>query len=92
MEKKENDREKAAMEFIEKNSIRYNLSKQKEEMEKRLAQRTAYLTEISQSNIDDLMQKYAGSNDTQFILEFKKIEYLESIAYALNAMLKGAKK
>jgi S-adenosylmethionine synthetase len=84
MEKKENDREKAAMEFIEK--------KQKEEMEKRLAQRTAYLTEISQSNIDDLMQKYAGSNDTQFILEFKKIEYLESIAYALNAMLKGAKK
>ena len=84
MEKKENDREKAAIEFIEK--------KQKEEMEKRLAQRTAYLNEISQSNIDDLMQKYVGSNDTQFILEFKKVEYLESIAYALNAMLKKEEK
>ena len=84
MEKKENDREKAAIEFIEK--------KQKEEMEKRLAQRTAYLNEISRSNIDDLMQKYVGSNDTQFILEFKKVEYLESIAYALNAMLKKEEK
>ncbi|MDA8338966.1 MAG: hypothetical protein M0Z70_06680 [Nitrospiraceae bacterium] len=73
------DKEKAAIEFIEK--------KQKEEIDRRLAQRTAYLNEISQSNIDDLMQKYAGSNDTQFILEFKKIEYLESIAYALNAKL-----
>ena len=81
----EKDSEKAAIEFIQK--------KQKEEIEQKLAQRTAYLNEISQSNIDDLMQKYAGSNDTQFILEFKKIEYLESIAYALNAMLdKGAKK
>ena len=60
---------------------------------KKLAERSNYLNEISLSNIDDLMQKYAGSNDTQFILEFKKIEYLESIAYALNAMLdKGAKK
>jgi hypothetical protein len=81
----EKDSEKAAIEFIQK--------KQKEDMEKRLADRRNYLNEISLSNIDDLMQKYAGSNDTQFILEFKKIEYLESIAYALNAMLdKGAKK
>ena len=82
----EKDSEKAAIEFIQK--------KQKEDIEKRLADRRNYLNEISQSNIDDLMQKYAGSNDTQFILEFKKIEYLESIAYALNAMLenKGAKK
>jgi hypothetical protein len=81
----EKDSEKAAIEFIQK--------KQKEDIEKRLADRRNYLNEISLSNIDDLMQKYAGSNDTQFILEFKKIEYLESIAYALNAMLdKGAKK
>ena len=81
----EKDSEKAAIEFIQK--------KQKEDMEKRLADRHNYLNEISLSNIDDLMQKYAGSNDTQFILEFKKIEYLESIAYALNAMLdKEAKK
>ena len=81
----EKDSEKAAIEFIQK--------KQKEDMEKRLADRRNYLNEISLSNIDDLMQKYAGSNDTQFILEFKKIEYLESIAYALNAMLdKEAKK
>lgn len=81
----EKDSEKAAIEFLQK--------KQKEDMEKRLADRRNYLNEISLSNIDDLMQKYAGSNDTQFILEFKKIEYLESIAYALNAMLdKGAKK
>ena len=81
----EKDSEKAAIEFIQK--------KQKEDMEKRLADRRNYLNEISLSNIDDLMQKYAGSNDTQFILEFKKIEYLESIAYALNAMLdKGTKK
>ena len=81
----EKDSEKAAIEFIQK--------KQKEDREKRLADRSNYLNEISLSNIDDLMQKYAGSNDTQFILEFKKIEYLESIAYALNAMLdKGAKK
>ena len=82
----EKDSEKAAIEFIQK--------KQKEDMEKRLADRRNYLNEISLSNIDDLMQKYAGSNDTQFILEFKKIEYLESIAYALNATLenKGAKK
>lgn len=82
----EKDSEKAAIEFIQK--------KQREEAGKKLAERSNYLNEISLSNIDDLMQKYAGSNDTQFILEFKKIEYLESIAYALNAMLenKGAKK
>jgi hypothetical protein len=58
--------------------------KQKEQIEKLTADRAAYLDTIFKSNIDDLTQAYSGTQDFPFILEIKKVEYLEAIAFALN--------
>lgn len=73
---------------MEEQVRRYIEQKQQEELQRLQKQRAAFLNEIAQSDVDSLAQRYMGTQEFPMILELKRVEYLETIAYALSEMIK----